>query len=212
MTSLEMVTASLGVLGFVISTAHVIWTMRHQLPRLDVTAKSGHIFDAKIHTTNPVCWHEKEREVAIVDVVVGISNCSVRRNSAISMSWHGKEIEALPKDVRYVIGEQTVDISAVMPGETMRNTHYWAPSVQWDDVLPVSLPEGGYFQAHCSGVVTDLQALGNQPKISVAVTDAFGKTYRASVTLNHGTPIDAAKSLRGEPAVASGGACSKKTA
>lgn len=162
--TLEAIAAFLGVFGFVVSTVHVVWTMRQHISRLDVAAKAGRIFDMKIHAASPALWHEKVQNVTIIDVVVEILNRSVRDNSVVFMSWHGKEVNGHTQEAYY--------------------EDYCIPSVQWDDVLPVIIPEGEYFQAHCSGVVTDPQAIGNPPSISVAVTDAFGKTYRASVALS----------------------------
>lgn len=216
MTSLEMFTATLGVLGFIISLIHVTWTIHHHRPMLYVFPRAGHLFEAEVHRDD--AWlHGEPRTAQFMDILVEVSNHSTRNNSVTSVVWHGPEICPLDARERYIVGAKPIpkvlrEMYALRNNGRETQDLYWTPGEQWTDLLPVTMPHGGHVQARCSGEVKDLAAMGDPPRITVTVTDAHGKSYSASVTLSHDKPTYADEWLQGGPALASGGACSKKRA
>lgn len=216
MTAVEWLTSVLGVLGFIISLTHVIWTIRHHQPMLLVFPSAGHLFEATVHRDD--AWlHGEPRTAQFVDILVEVSNRSIRDNSVTSIAWHGPEICPLDTRERYVVGTKPVpeilrEMYALRNEGRETTDLYWTPGEQWADLPPVTMPHGGHVQARCSGEVKDLAALGDPPRITVTVTDAHGKAYSAAVTLSHDKPTSADEWLQGGPALASGGACSRKRA
>jgi hypothetical protein len=192
MTTFETISATLGILGFVIAATNAVWTFRHQRPGLLITPRAGHLFDADL-TGEPGYYSiDPPRRAKIVDIVMDVSNCSARNNSVVSINWcmDGTILQIDP-EAKYEVGQRIIDLSRVFGEERSQIPigEYWNFPRQWKDVLPAELAPGTSRQEHCSGEVKDIVALGNPPRIKVSILDAYGRTYAKSVLLKHGPPI-----------------------
>lgn len=198
MKTIEIITAILGVLGFILATANTIWNFRQHRPRFLLIPRSGQIFDADVRGEPGHFYTDPPRRAKIVDIVVDIANCSARNNSVVSVEWSaGGAILPLDPTARYQVGEKVVDLGRFLgPGRTQRTGEYWEYPQQWVRLLPVELASGMSRQAHCSGEIKSLADLGVPPRIKLSVFDAYGRVYTKYVIINHGSPIHIDENLQ----------------
>lgn len=214
MTTFETISATLGILGFVIAATNAVWTIRHQRPRLLITPRVGHLFDADL-TGEPGHFPiDPPRRAKLVDIVMDVSNCSARNNSVVFINWRmDGVISPLDPEAKYEVGQRIIDLSRVF-GKSRSQVHvgeYWKYPRQWEDMIPAELTPGTSRQAHCSGEVRDIDALGNPPRLKVSISDAYGRSYVKSVILKHGAPTDADVNPLNADAETSGSDDSNKT-
>jgi hypothetical protein len=191
MTTFETISATLGILGFVIAATNAVWTFRHQRPGLLITPRSGHLFDADITGERGHFPIDPPRRAKIVDIVMDVSNCSARNNSVVSINWRmDGVISPLDPEAKYEVGQRIIDLSRVF-GKSRSHVcvgEYWNYPRQWEDDIPAELTPGTSRQAHCSGEVKDIAALGNPPRFKISIFDAYGRTYAKTILLKHGQP------------------------
>lgn len=193
MTVFEWSSSILGMLGFGLGVVNLIWMMRKHSPRLDIDVPEARMFKARIEKRDDSFSPNENREVAVLDLFVAISNISQTGNTIVSVQ-HTQPYKTKPfedGDV-LVIGKKVQDISKVYGDEKpFRSNIYFDPRDTIRNKVPAYLTPGSRIEGSLVGEIQGkVDTLEEAFDLVVVVKDSHGRTYKKSVRVNPEEPID----------------------
>lgn len=184
-------TATLGVLGFVVSVAKVLWDIRQTRPRLHLERwkegeflRSGHMSGKVDVTLGKVSY---DRPVTVVCLHLGVSNHSARHNTLVRLDVRGPRPLKPATCGAFVVGYRRIDLRETYGLDKVVQSPVTVgiPEPQWDEMLPLDIPGGSHRSAFLVYEMEDPPAPPGRYAFKVEAIDAFGRRYRRKVVLTH---------------------------